>query len=438
MTKKNLYLLLALVGLLAASLACNAPGSEVAPTADLASIVAQTQTAVAVSQFLTATAAPGQPAAPGQGASPTAVQAQPVASATVGAPQVPAITQPPVVTQAPPASSSPLPPQQPNCTDAAKYESETIPDGSAFPPGQEFVKTWTLRNAGTCTWNADYALVFVNGEQMNGSSPSPIGQTVPPGNTIQIFLPQTAPANPGEHQGFWKLRSNTGREFGLGADASKAFWVKIVVVPGAAAPAVTPGAPPASAGAPTWTESFSPPIFNWYLGSDADTNYDIQKGDMIMTAFKPAGDQWRVALPSYVDNFLMQASFRTGPACSGKDGYGLILRAPEQPNNIINSGYVFAFSCAGEYRIYRMDKGNYVGLVNWTTSPFIKSGPNQDNVMSILAKGGKLQLSANGQLVAEISDTTYPGGLFGLVVRSENTQNFQAIVKEINFWNNPQ
>jgi len=44
--------------------------------------------------------------------------------------------------------------------DQAAFIDETIPDGSQFPPGTVFNKTWTLRNAGSCTWNADYDVVF--------------------------------------------------------------------------------------------------------------------------------------------------------------------------------------------------------------------------------------------------------------------------------------
>ena len=54
--------------------------------------------------------------------------------------------------------------------------------------------------------------------------------------------------------------------------------------------------------------------------------------------------------------------------------------------------------------------------------------------MGIFAKDGKLQLYANGTMVSEFVDGTYPGGLFGLVIRSEVTNNFQVFVDEVAYW----
>jgi len=75
------------------------------------------------------------------------------------------------------------------------------------------MKTWTLRNAGTCTWTPDYSLVYIKGEQMSGTSPSPIGQTVHAQWHNPDLPAQKAPENPGEYQaigsygiakeGFW-------------------------------------------------------------------------------------------------------------------------------------------------------------------------------------------------------------------------------------------
>lgn len=36
--------------------------------------------------------------------------------------------------------------------DASEFVSDTVPNGSLLPPGELFVKTWTVRNAGTVPW----------------------------------------------------------------------------------------------------------------------------------------------------------------------------------------------------------------------------------------------------------------------------------------------
>ncbi len=416
-----------LASLIIAALACNVPAPS--PTSNVAGIVSKTQTAIALQIFLTSTAAAQKqpPAAqltqapgaqPTNGPAPTA-QASQASNATPPAQQV---------TIVPPSGTNAA-----ACTDKAKFEAETVPDDTAFAPGGTFMKTWTLRNVGTCTWTPDYSLVFVNGEQMGGTSPSPLGGTVPPNGTIQVYLPQTAPQDPGEHQGFWKLRNLQGQEFGLGAKADVAFWSKIQVQPGIASQAT----PDASRGAPTNRVTFQGKNSPFYLGSDSDIAFDVKNGALVMTALKPDGDQWRIAHGTLVSDFYMEVQFQTGDECSGKDSYGLLVRAPDQPDGVIDAGYVFAFSCDGQFRLYRMDYGSYYGLVNWTASPAVKPGPRQANVMALRAKSDLLQLYANGVLLYELLDPTYSIGLYGLLVRSEVTNDFQTLVKEIDYWNKP-
>ncbi len=36
----------------------------------------------------------------------------------------------------------------------------TVPDGSIYPPGATFTKTWRLKNIGTCTWTPSYSMVY--------------------------------------------------------------------------------------------------------------------------------------------------------------------------------------------------------------------------------------------------------------------------------------
>jgi hypothetical protein len=400
---------LAISALLIVTLSCNLQSGT--PTQDLAAIVAQTQTAIAIEQLLTATNAALQ----------TSISK----------------TNTPIPTTSPPSSIKPsntatIPTLtlETNCANKAKFEDESIPDNTVFPPGEEFVKTWTLRNVGTCTWTPDYELVYVKGEQMDGTSPVPIGETVPPNDTIRLFLPQTAPQAPGLHEGYWKLISPAGEEFGLGKDADVAFWVKILVEPGASS-GTTGGVQ--GLGAPDYIDSFDGPSSSFDLGADSKISFALQDGNLVMTGIVPDGDLWRVS-SAYLDDFYIEAGFKTGPVCSGRDSYGLLVRAPDQPDSIIDSGYVFSFSCEGRYRIYRMDNGAFTGIVNWSTNSLIKPGPNQDNDMLIKAKGGQMQLFANSSLIYEFSDYTYSGGLYGLMIRSDITANFKVFVNQLAYW----
>jgi hypothetical protein len=137
-----------------------------------------------------------------------------------------------------------------------------------------------------------------------------------------------------------------------------------------------------------------------------------------------------------LSDFYLEAQFTTGSSCNGKDTYGLLLRAPDQADHIIDTGYVVGISCDGHYRFYRMDNGAYTGLINWTPHPAIQKGPNQNNTLSIQAKSFLIEVFLNGVKLFEFSDSAYPSGYFGLVVRAES-HSFTALVRQMAFWRLP-
>ncbi len=130
------------------------------------------------------------------------------------------------------------PPPAPGCDRAAFVTDVTVPDGTIFAPNEAFVKTWRLKNVGTCTWTTSYKLDFISGEQMGGPSSQNLPMSVPPGGTIDVSVNLTAPASPGTYNGFWKFENASGQKFGIGVDGSKSWYVQIVV----SGPSVTPSA----------------------------------------------------------------------------------------------------------------------------------------------------------------------------------------------------
>jgi hypothetical protein len=282
-----------------------------------------------------------------------------------------------------------------------------------------------LRNTGTCTWTPDYAVVFVDGERMGAADSTPIGQTVAPNGTVEIAVNLVAPATSGIYQGNYKLRAATGSEFGLGDKADKVFWVKIRVVE-------TTGE--LDLGTPTWSDDFDSDSGYWPLGDDSLIGYKLSGGNLVMTSFKAVGDQWRLNGNLPTKNLFLEVNFKTGENCSGKDSYGVIVRSNETGDDIFNSGYVFVFSCDGMYRLYRMDNGTYVGLLNWTASSDINLGSNQNNKMSILVEDSLIRLYANGNRLAQVNDSGHDQGKWGLTVRSVDTTNFSISVEDVSYW----
>lgn len=113
-------------------------------------------------------------------------------------------------------------------------------------PGQAFVKSWRVRNSGTCDWAPDFSLIYVNGNRQEArmsAQPLAIGRTVAPGDTIDLSVSLQAPPVYGVFQAFWQMRDNTGNLFG------EVVWVGIQVPdPNPPTPVPATPTPPPPAG----------------------------------------------------------------------------------------------------------------------------------------------------------------------------------------------
>ncbi|MEK6753461.1 MAG: NBR1-Ig-like domain-containing protein [Chloroflexota bacterium] len=98
----------------------------------------------------------------------------------------------------------------------------TILDGTSMTPGQEFVKTWKIKNTGSCAWGDGYTLTFSYGQKMDGQ-PVPLGTVVQVGQEVEISVNFKAPTAIGEYTSAWQMANAAGVTFG------KAVFVKILV-----------------------------------------------------------------------------------------------------------------------------------------------------------------------------------------------------------------
>ncbi len=136
------------------------------------------------------------------------------------------------------------------CDNAVFVSDVTIPDGTAIAPGATFTKTWRIKNNGSCTWNASYAVSFLSGTQMGGTSPQLLTAEVLPGSSVDISVALTAPATAGSYTGYWQIQNAAGTGF------AQSFYVQIQVTGNTtstvtATPTVTPTGPTPTPGAAT-------------------------------------------------------------------------------------------------------------------------------------------------------------------------------------------
>jgi hypothetical protein len=183
-------------------------------------------------------------------------------------------------------------------------------------------------------------------------------------------------------------------------------------------------------GSPTFRDTFQDAA-NWNLWEDDHTSMDIRNGQLIMTAFNPDfWNSWNFT-GTRAQNFYLEIT-GTSEACSGRDRYGLIFRAPEN-----DRGYLYGLSCDGHYSLWIWDGSSEIRLVDWTSSPHISAGPNQTNRIAVLARGNQISLYANGHLLADVSDGTYASGRYGVFIGSAATENYTVRIDELAFWDNP-
>jgi len=110
--------------------------------------------------------------------------------------------------------------------DALIYDAATIdvnvPDNTEMQLGQEFVKTWLVKNNGSCTWGAGYKLIFSSGDQLSGVA-QPFNSVVAPGQEVEVSVNFKAPTQAGVYVSSWQMANATGTPF------PRTFYVKIVV-----------------------------------------------------------------------------------------------------------------------------------------------------------------------------------------------------------------
>lgn len=90
----------------------------------------------------------------------------------------------------------------------------TIIDGTQMTPGQEFMKTWKIKNTGSCAWGEGYGLNYLYGERMDGQ-PVPLGIVVEVGQEVEVSVSLKAPLQAGSYISAWQMSTPTGVPFGV-------------------------------------------------------------------------------------------------------------------------------------------------------------------------------------------------------------------------------
>ena len=189
--------------------ACGSPGAPTEPTPDVA-LVRTSAAGTVVSQFtLTAAAFTPTPSIPTNTTAPQAT-APPAGTATATSPVVAQVTN---------ASGTP----EDLCDSLAYVADVNVPDNTVMSPGQDFIKTWRVRNNGICEWGAGYVLAYAGyTDQMSGQFVA-LTDVVQSGEEVEVSVQFKAPSQAGTYLSAWQMRNPAGVTF------EEIIFVKIVV-----------------------------------------------------------------------------------------------------------------------------------------------------------------------------------------------------------------
>ena len=65
---------------------------------------------------------------------------------------------------------------------------------------------------------------------MSAPAAAAIGKSVAPGETVDLSVAMVAPNKKDSYKGYWMLRDEADKRFGLGSNANQSFWVAIKVI----------------------------------------------------------------------------------------------------------------------------------------------------------------------------------------------------------------
>ena len=169
-----------------------------------------------------------------------------------------------------------------------------------------------------------------------------------------------------------------------------------------------PTAQPQPSGDVLFQDDFSDPNSGWEEVEFENGEVGYRDGYYFAETDLEAGMVWGTANQSFSDLVLEVDATQVAAPANDKNGYGIMCRI--QPND---AGYLMRISGDGYYAIHRIDEGEFVTLVDWTSSPAINQG-NATNRIRAVCDGPIIALFVNGEFLAETTDTTYTSGDIGL------------------------
>ena len=100
------------------------------------------------------------------------------------------------------------------CDNSEWVADVTVPDGTEMQPGEQFTKTWKVKNTGTCSWTTSYSIVYGGYADRLSGRTTALSADVAPGQEGDISIDLVAPTRPGNYVSAWRLANAQNYPFG--------------------------------------------------------------------------------------------------------------------------------------------------------------------------------------------------------------------------------
>jgi len=166
--------------------------------------------------------------------------------------------------------------------------------------------------------------------------------------------------------------------------------------------------------------------FGWPQGTAADGACTFTTGGYQINSPKTQFYYYCLSTSNTYSNFTFEVQVRITKGDCG----GLIFRADTNSGKL----YLFEVCTDGSYNLYNYkdSSGNSSQLAS-ASSPAIKSGLNQANVLAVTAQGTTLTLYVNRQKITSVTNNAYSQGQVGMVADSFNNPT-GAVFSNARLW----
>ena len=159
-----------------------------------------------------------------------------------------------------------------------------------------------------------------------------------------------------------------------------------------------------------FTDSFDQPEL-WDMTSSAQASASLIRNRLVLTISGP-GPLSIISMRNQpvVGDFYAQAMVDIS-LCSGKDQYGMVLRAASGSNY-----YRFTVNCSGQLRLERVRDGVAYPLSAWLSSGDAPSGAPSQCKLGVWAVGREMRVFLNDQYQFSLLDPVFSTGTLGFFI----------------------